>query len=87
MFPISSFLLKKKASHNDFDKQYLSITIEDHNQVIALLEKGTTLSDTAIVNFSNKQLTVFRGNLEEAKFLSKNLSNRKTTGDQPTKKQ
>ncbi|SMD10445.1 DUF4142 domain-containing protein [Pedobacter nyackensis] len=60
----------KKAGRKDFDKQYLSITIEDHNQVIALMEKGTMFSDTAIANFSNKQLAVFRRNLEESCFNS-----------------
>jgi len=69
----------KKAGHNDFDRQYLSITIEDHNQVIALLEKGAMFGDTSIVNFSNKQLTVFRRNLEEANFLSKQVSKKKMT--------
>ncbi|WP_342327925.1 DUF4142 domain-containing protein [Pedobacter sp. FW305-3-2-15-E-R2A2] len=76
----------KKASRNDFDRRYLSITIEDHNQVIALLEKGAMFGDTAIVNFSNKQLIAFRRNLEEAKFLSKNLSNDKLTSKWPGEK-
>jgi predicted outer membrane protein len=76
----------KKAGNNDFDRQYLSISIEDHNQAIALLEKGAMFGDTAIVNFSNKQLTVFRRNLEEAKFLSKNFSEGKTTAVKPRKK-
>ena len=77
----------KKAGSNNFDRQYLSITIEDHNQAISLLEKGAMFGDTAIVSFSNKQLTVFRRNLEEAKFLSKNFGNGKMTGNRPSKKQ
>lgn len=75
----------KKAGHNDFDRQYLSITIEDHNQSIALLEKGAMFGDTAIVNFSNKQLTVLRRTLEEAKFLSKLVSDKTMAADKPPK--
>jgi len=71
----------KKAGNGDFDRQYLSITIEDHNQAISLLEKGAMFGDTAIVSFSNKQLTVLRRNLEEAKFLSKQVSGKKMTAD------
>ena len=77
----------KKAGSNNFDRQYLSITIEDHNQAISLLEKGAMFGDTALVSFSNKQLTVFRRNQEEAKFLSKNFGNGKMTGNRPSKKQ
>ena len=75
----------KKASKNDFDRQYLSITIEDHNQTISLLEKGAMFGDTAIVSFANKQLMVFRRNLEEANFLSKQVSNKNMTADKPRK--
>jgi predicted outer membrane protein len=75
----------KKANHNDFDRQYLSITIEDHNQTISLLEKGAMFGDTAIVSFANKQLVVFRRNLEEANFLSKQVGNKKMTADKPRK--
>lgn len=75
----------KKASSNEFDKQYLSITTQDQNLAIALLEKGTKFGDTAIVNFSNKQLTVMRRTLEEAKFLSKQVSDKKITADKPRK--
>jgi superfamily II DNA or RNA helicase len=37
------------------------------------------------VSFANKQLLIFRRNLEEAKFLSKNFSNGKITADKPGK--
>ncbi|TCC93144.1 DUF4142 domain-containing protein [Pedobacter hiemivivus] len=75
----------KKANHNNFDRQYLSITIEDHNQTISLLEKGAMFGDTPIVSFANKQLVVFRRNLEEANFLSKQIGNKKMTADKPRK--
>jgi predicted outer membrane protein len=75
----------QKAKNADFDRRYLSITIEDHNQVIALLEKGAMFGDTAIVSFSNKQLIVFRRNLEEAKYLAKITGKGKITADRPRK--
>lgn len=76
----------KKSGKSNFDKKYLSISIEDHNQTIVLLERGALFGDTAIVSFANKQLTVFRRNLEEAKYLSKTLSDHKMTADRPQKK-
>jgi len=79
---ISSLQKTKNAS---FDKQYLSFTIENHDQIIALLEKGTMFGDTAIVSFANKQLTVFRRNLEEAKYLAKITGKGKVTADRPRK--
>jgi predicted outer membrane protein len=85
--PDKSISNLKKAGSNDFDRQYLSITIEDHNQAIALLEKGTMFGDTAIVAFSNKQLMVYRRNLEEAKFLSKNFNNGKMISNRSLKRQ
>jgi putative membrane protein len=72
-----------KSADKDFDRQYLSISIEDHNQTIALLEKGTGFGDTTIVAFANKQLSVFRKNLEEAKYLSKNINTSNTIGKMP----
>ncbi len=75
----------KKAGNGDFDRQYLSITIEDHNQAIALLEKGAMFGDTAIVNFANKQLVLQRRTVEEANFLSKLVSDKKMAADKPRK--
>lgn len=76
--------LKKSGSPN-FDRQYLSIVIDDHNQTISLLERGAKFGDTAIVAFANKQLLVFRRNLEEARYLSKIISGSKRTADRPRK--
>jgi len=72
-----------KSADKDFDRQYLSISIEDHNQTIALLEKGTGFGDTAIVAFANKQLIVFRKHLEEARYLSKNSKTGNMIGELP----
>jgi putative membrane protein len=72
-----------KSADKNFDRQYLSISIEDHNQTIALLEKGTGFGDTTIVAFANKQLSVFRKNLEEAKYLSKNINTSNMIGEMP----
>lgn len=76
--------LKKSGSPN-FDRQYLSIVIDDHNQTISLLERGAMFGDTAIVAFANKQLLVFRRNLEEGRYLSKIISGSKRTADRPRK--
>lgn len=75
----------KKSGTANFDRQYLSIAIEDHNKTIALLERGAMFGDTTIVSFANKQLPVFRRNLEEARYLSKNIRNSKITADRPRK--
>ena len=72
-----------KSADKDFDRQYLSISIEDLNQTIALLEKGTGFGDTAIVAFANKQLIVFRKHLEEARYLSKNSNTGNMIGELP----
>lgn len=75
----------KKSGTANFDRQYLSIVIEDHNKTIALLERGAIFGDTAIVSFATEQLLVFRRNLEEARYLSKNIRNIKITADRPRK--
>jgi predicted outer membrane protein len=75
----------KQSKNRDFDKQYLSVTIEDHNQAIALLEKGVMARDTAVSSFATKTLVVWRKNLEEARFLSKNMTNSKMVADKPRK--
>lgn len=75
----------KKSGTADFDRQYLSVTIEDHKQTIALLEQGAMFGDTAIVSFANQQLLIFRRNLGEARYLSKNISSSKVTADRPRK--
>jgi predicted outer membrane protein len=66
----------KKSGNTGFDRQYLSISIEDHNQAIGLLEKGAMFGDTALVSFASKQLAVVRTNLEEARFFSKSVGTR-----------
>nr|WP_121272160.1 DUF4142 domain-containing protein [Pedobacter schmidteae] len=77
--PDKSISSLKKVGNNAFEKKYLSMSVDDHTQAIALLEKGTLFGDTSIVSFASKQLKVFRKNLEEARFLLKSPGSKMAT--------
>ncbi|NQX54517.1 DUF4142 domain-containing protein [Pedobacter panaciterrae] len=71
----------EKSKGAEFDKKYLAATIDHHNQMIVMLEKGTMSPDTTVVSLAAKFLLVWRRNLEGAKFLSKSIRDGKMVAD------
>jgi putative membrane protein len=71
----------KKSKGVDFDKKYLAATIDHHNQMILMLEKGVMSPDTTVVSLATKFLLVWRRNMEGAKFLSKSIRDGKMVAD------
>jgi putative membrane protein len=60
-----------QANPADFDAQYLQMMVDDHDEAIALFEKGSKVADPDIKAFAVKYLPTLRKHLNEAVALSK----------------
>ena len=77
--------ITKTKNKAGFDKNYLTASIANHQQMIANYEQAVLFPDTNISNMAEKHLLVLRRNLEMAKFMSKNIRNGKLIPDGPPK--
>ncbi|KIO78284.1 hypothetical protein TH53_04520 [Pedobacter lusitanus] len=75
----NSYTTLQQSGRADFDKEYLSMITDSHNQAIALLTNMAMARDTAISSFADKHLPVFRRHLDEGNYLSRHLHRKMKT--------
>lgn len=70
--PVSTKKWDKKDA-KDFDKDYISKMVDDHEDAVSLFTKGARSDDSQIATFATQQLPMLQTHLSRAKELKKTL--------------
>jgi putative membrane protein len=73
--------LLMQANPADFDAQYLQMMVDDHDEAIALFQKGSKVADPDLTALAVKYLPTLRKHLNEAVALSKTYGETKKGQD------